>query len=241
MRGERRARILSQLAGHADMGASKLCAVGAALTSMGGAGIMLMSQEIPQGSLCSSDAVSARIEELQYDLGEGPCIEAFHLDEPVQEPDLPRAASRRWVAFSGPAVDAGVGAIFAFPLRIGAIRLGVMDLYRGETGPMTDEQHADALVMADLIAQTILALQADASPGEVANELTAAADNRQVVHQATGMVAAQLDVGVATALIRLRAHAFGNGRPLDSVARDVVNRVLRFDEASSEQDGVRQA
>jgi hypothetical protein len=54
------------------------------------------------------------------------------------------------------------------------------------------------------------------------------ADFHYVVHQASGMVAAQLDVSVGHALIRLKAYAFGNGRPLAEVAEDVVARKLRF-------------
>jgi hypothetical protein len=90
--------------------------------------------------------------------------------------------------------------------------------------------------MADVAAQSLLVLQANAPPGQLAVELEACADFQTVVHQATGMVAAQLDVSVAQALIRLRAHAFGNDRPLTQVATAVVGRSLRFDAGSGEKD-----
>ena len=92
--------------------------------------------------------------------------------------------------------------------------------------------------MADIAAQALLVLQANAPPGQLAAELEAGADFHYVVHQAAGMVAAQLDVGVGQALIRLRAHAFGHDRPLTEVAADVVARELRFDAASGEKDPV---
>ena len=101
---------------------------------------------------------------------------------------------------------------------------------------MTDDQHADALVMADVVARSVLMLQASAPPGVVAAELEEGADFRYVVHQATGMVAAQLEISVSQALIRLRAYAFGNDRPVTDVARDVVVRRLRFDAGSGEKD-----
>lgn len=203
---------------------------------MSGAGIMLMSGDLPQGSVCTTNDVSDIIEQLQYALGEGPCVDAYREDRPVLEPDLAVPRTHRWPAFSGPALDAGVRAIFGFPLQVGAVRLGALNLYCDEPGPLTDEQHADALVMADVAAQAVLVLQADAPPGVLAAELEAGADFQYVVHQATGMVAAQLEVGVAQALIRLRAHAFGNDRPLREVAQDVVARKLRFDARSGEQD-----
>ena len=145
------------------------------------------------------------------------------------EPDLAEPVKPRWLAFTGPAVEAGVRAVFGFPLHVGAVRLGALNLYRDRPGPLTDEQHADALVMADVAAQAVLVLQANAPPGQLAAALEASADFQYVVHQASGMVAAQLDVSVAEALIRLRAYAFGNGRPLAEVAHDVVARTLRFD------------
>jgi hypothetical protein len=86
--------------------------------------------------------------------------------------------------------------------------------------------------MATLIAQALLLLQADAPPGQVAAELAVGADFRYVVHQAAGMVAAQLNVSVGQALVRLRAHAFGNGLSLTDVAEGVVARTMRFDDES---------
>jgi hypothetical protein len=236
--GERRLRILRQLVGRGgdDLGTKRLCEVGADVAGVTGAGIMLMSGDVPRGSLCATDAVSRLVEDLQYALGEGPCVDAFRQDRPVAEPDLAAPGTNRWPAFSGPAVAAGARAVFGFPLQVGAVRLGALDLYRDRPGVLDDEHHADALVMADVAAQAILVLQADAPPGRLATELTAGADFHYVVHQAAGMVAAQLDVGVGEALVRLRAHAFGADRPVTDVARDVVARRLRFDAASGEPD-----
>ena len=203
---------------------------------MTGAGIMLMWGDVPPGSVCTTDEVSALIEQLQYDLGEGPCVDAHQLERPVLEPDLADPSDPRWLAFAGPALDAGVRAVFGFPLRVGAVRLGALNLYRDRPGPLDGEQHADALVMADVAAEAVLLLQAEAPVGEIAAELDAGGDFQHVVHQAAGMVSVQLDVTVGQALIRLRAYAFGNDRPLTQVARDVVSRTLRFDAGSGEKD-----
>jgi len=214
----------------------RLCDVCVEVTGATGAGIMLMSGDIPRGSVCTSDAVSTLIEQLQYELGEGPCVDAYHLDRPVSEPDLADAATSRWPAFTGPVVDAGARAVFGFPLQVGAVRLGALNLYFDTPGSLTDEQHADAMLLAGIVAQALMLLQAGAPPGAVATELEANADFQYVVHQASGMVAAQLEVTIGQALIRLRAHAFGNDRPLTDVARDVVDRRLRFDAQSGEKD-----
>src|SRR5512135_2919457 len=110
--------------GGAGMVTKRLCEVCAEVTGMDGAGIMLMSGDVSQGSLCTTNAVSALIEQLQFALGEGPCVDAYHFDRPVLEPDLADPDTVRWPAFTGPAVEAGVRAIFGFPLQVGAVRLG---------------------------------------------------------------------------------------------------------------------
>jgi hypothetical protein len=236
--GERRLRIVDRLVGNGapDLGTRRLCEVCAEVIGVTGAGIMLMSGDVPRGSVCTTNEVSALLERVQYALGEGPCVDAFGQDRPVLEPDLAHPAMPRWLAFSGPALEAGVGAVFGFPLRVGAVRLGALNLYCDRPEALSDDQHADALVMADVAAQAILVLQANAPPGKLATELAAGADFHYVVHQAAGMVAAQLEVSVGQALIRLRAYAFGNDRPLADVARDVVARSLRFDAQSGERD-----
>jgi hypothetical protein len=83
--------------------------------------------------------------------------------------------------------------------------------------------------MADVAAELILMMQAQAPPGVLPIELEAGADFQYVVHQASGMVAVQLGVGVGEALVRLRAYAFAQDCPLTAVAGDVVGRRLRFD------------
>jgi GAF domain-containing protein len=227
---ERLLRILARLgAGAASAPApARLCEACAEIMTMTGAGIMLMSGEVARGSVCSSDEVSAFIEDLQYTLGEGPCVDAYHDDRPVVEPDLAGPARSRWLAFTPRAVEAGARAVFGFPLRVGAFPIGALNLYRDHPGPLDDDQHANGLVLAGVAARAVLAMQAEARPGTLAAELEAGADFRFVVHQASGMVSAQLHVGVGEALIRLRAYAFANDRPLAEVAGDVVARQLRF-------------
>jgi GAF domain-containing protein len=235
--GERRQRIVAQLLrGAPGLATKRLCEVCVELTGVSGAGIMLMSGDVPRGSVCTTNKVSALIEDLQYALGEGPCVDAHNLGRPVLEPDLAEPSTPRWAAFAGPALDAGVRAVFGFPLRVGAVRLGALSLYCDRPGPLTAEQHADALVAADVATHAVLALQANAPSGQLAAELEAGSDFQHVVHQASGMVSAQLDVSVGQALIRLRAYAFGNERRLADVARDVVARTLRFDLRSGEND-----
>jgi hypothetical protein len=228
--GDRLHRVLAELsAGGADAWSSaRLCSACPRIVGVDGAGIMLMSGDIPRGSLCTTNAVSHLIEELQYTLGEGPCVDAYQQNRVVAEPRLADPRTRRWSAFTPPALDAGVRAVFGFPLRSGTVRLGALNLYRDRPGPLTGDQHADALVLADLAARWVLEAQAGAPPGAVARDLEIGADFHFVVHNAAGMISVQQGISVTEALIRLRAYAFSNDRLLADVAEDVVARRLRL-------------
>ena len=179
-----------------------------------------MSGDIPSGSLGTTNDVSQLIEELQYTLGEGPCVDAHVQDRVVTEPDLADPVTPRWVAFTPPVLRAGARALFGFPLRIGMVRLGALNLYRDQPGSLSGEQYADALTLAGLVAQSVLAAQAGAPAGTVPSQLESEADFRFVVHNAAGMVSVQLDITVTDALIRLRAYAFSHDRPITDVAQE---------------------
>ena len=229
MASDRLRRIVAALSTDGDpWSCARLCEVCPRLTGVSGAGVMLMSGDIPRGSLCTTDEVSHLIEELQYTLGEGPCVDAYRQDKVVAEPDLADPVSRRWPAFTTPALEAGVQAMFGFPLGVGAVRLGALDLYRDSPGPLSGDQHADALLLARVAARWVLDSQAGAVPGSIAAELEAGADFHYIVHNAAGIVSVQEGMTVTEALIRLRAFAFSNDRLLADVAGDVVGHKLRL-------------
>jgi hypothetical protein len=227
---DRRSRIRTLLSADEDIDLTTeaLCQVCFEVTGMTGAGIMLMAPGLAQSTAGVSDEVSGQIEELQFTVGEGPALDAYQQERPVLEPDLADPVTPRWFGFSGPAVNVGVRAVFGFPLHVGTARFGALDLYRDRPGPLNEEHHADALAMADVVAEVVLLMQANAPRGALAAELASEANMRSVVHQAAGMISAQLDVSVAEALIRLRAYAFSSDRRLVEVAGEVVGRRLRF-------------
>ena len=106
--------------------------------------------------------------------------------------------------------------------------IGVLTLYRDTAGRLTDEQTADSIVVADLLARTMLERQSRGSPGTLADDIGGSNVHRAEVHQASGMIAVQLGVDVSEALVRLRAHAYATERTVADVAVEVVARRLRF-------------
>jgi hypothetical protein len=206
----------------------QLCAGAVELLGVTGVAVILMSKEETGATVVASNDAVRTIEELQFTLGEGPCLQAFQSGAPVLEAELRHASASDWPEFSRQAQDAGARAVFALPLRLGAIRIGVLYLYRAEPGMLTDDQLGDGFALADLASELLLETQAYAPEGELGSELAGGWALRAVVHQAVGMIAAQLDIDLGEALARLRAHAYGNGGKVYDVALDVVERRIRF-------------
>jgi hypothetical protein len=229
MAGDRLRRVLAVVSDGGEPWSSlRLCLACPELVGVSGAGVMLMSGDIPRGSLCASDEVSSLIEDLQYTMGEGPCVDAYQQDRVVLEPDLADPAAPRWLAFTPRALRAGARAVFGFPLRVGTVRLGALNLYRDAPGPLNDDQHADALVVADVAARWVLEMQSGAPLDTVAAELEIGADFHFSVHNAAGIVSVQEGISITEALIRLRALAFSQDRLLAEVANDVIAHRLRL-------------
>jgi hypothetical protein len=118
----------------------------------------------------------------------------------------------RWPWFGVAAVDAGVRAVFAFPLRVGGIRIGVLDLYRDTPGRLAAFEVVEALAFADAATEVVLDLQDRAMHDGEPGALIGPIECRAVVHQATGMIAVQLGISLVGALLRLRAHAYASER-----------------------------
>jgi hypothetical protein len=208
----------------------RLCAGAVSALRVDGAAIAVSSDAAVRVYAGASDPITARLDDLQFTFGEGPGWDAVHHRRPVLVADLTGSAGRRWPVFAPAVLAAGFRAVFAFPLQIGAIRLGAFGLLRALPGPLGDDTLADALVVVDVATLTLLDTQADdpalQSSGLVPDAL---GPYRAEVHQATGMLTVQLGVSAQEALVRLRAHAYAAGQTVDEAARDVVARQLRLD------------
>jgi hypothetical protein len=194
-----------------------------------GVGLALMTDDGPAGTVAVSDGGALQLEELQFTLGHGPCVDASRTGRPVLAPDLAATSPRTWPEFGAGADAAGLRAVFAFPLRIGGIRLGVLDLYRDIAGELSRKDLADALTYADAATQLLLDLQAqDTARGVRAPHALPLLDDRAEVHQATGVVSVHAGVSLTQALALLRARAYAEGRPIADLARDVLDGVVHL-------------
>ena len=207
----------------------RLCRVAVRTLPASGAGVSLIEGQVLGGVAAASDPVGRALEELQASLGEGPSLDAHAWRRPVLEADLGQGTLRRWPVFTPAAGARGVRAVFAFPLQVGAARLGVLDVYRQQPGSLTAESLSQALTYAEVAVEQILDGQAQAASGLAADGLQEAMEYRHVVYQAQGMVMAHLGGSLVDAMARLRAHAYSTDTVLTEVARDVVAGRLRLE------------
>lgn len=234
------AQILAAINADAGSGRSLpelLCADCTAILGLSGTGMALMNDNGNVGVVGASGPLPARLEELQFELGEGPGLDAFRDDTPILRSDLTARGSMMWPEFGPAAVAAGVRAVFALPLHLGAVRLGSLCLYRSTPGHLGIEQTATALAYADGAVEVLLHLHAQMAPGsELHPDLGEALGLRAEVHQATGFLSVQASVGLTEALLLLRAYAYSNDRPLLEVARRVLAGRLRISLEEGEND-----
>ncbi|HEY5013190.1 MAG TPA: EAL domain-containing protein [Acidimicrobiia bacterium] len=125
-----------------------------------GAGVALISPGVGPRYVAASSASALRYEELQTELGEGPCVAAYQTGESVVVADL--REEWRFPTFAPRALEAGLAAVFTFPLHNGAERLGALDLYRSTPGTLDSAEMNAAQTLADVAAAYLINAQARA-------------------------------------------------------------------------------
>jgi hypothetical protein len=233
--GGRRARIMAAVIGKGTAAGAgelitRLCRFAVDEMALSGCALVLMPGRESASMLAGAGRHASAVTGLQMDLGEGPCLQACASGVPVFMPDLAAENANRWPAFAAAALAVGVHAEFSLPLTVGPGGIGTLDLCRDRPGMLSEEHLADALVAADIARDALLYQQYTPGDTGLAELLDTGGTDRIVIHQATGMIAAQLNDTTSNALARLRAAAFASGRPMHDLAQDVVERRVRFDD-----------
>lgn len=183
--------------------------------------------------MCSSDDVAARIDELHFEIGEGPQWAAARTGEIVHTTDVANDTHHDWPVFGAALRQLPVGSLFCIPMRMGAVTLGVASLYSQTPRTLTDDQQETAIAIASAIAGPAAHQALNTAAAEPDGESHASVALRREVHQATGMLIVQLDTTATVAFARLQAYAFANGRTLEEVAHDIVSGALILEDPAS--------
>jgi hypothetical protein len=200
----------------------------------------------------ATDTIARQLDELQYTLGEGPCLDAYLNDSPQFHPELTSVQqTSRWPTFAAGATQLGVHALFAFPIPDGQQPMGVLELYRRTASNISKDEYAWAAAsvatiagrlhsnwndLVSLFGSTEKAVDATATLGASCAETEDPFSRRQI-HVAGGMVAVQLGVDPNEAIDRLRAYSYASGRTISCVAADIIARRLTLqDRRDSKED-----
>lgn len=229
-----RARVLSATASappeSGDSGTTgvlnRLCRALVRELDVTGAAVNLMAgPSHAQAVVGMSDPGTAAVDDLQFSLGEGPCHDALRAEGPVHSADL--AVETRWPGYCSMAQELGVRAVCALPLQVGAVSLGVLDVFDSRPRGLGPAGWDLALAFADLATETLLhhtgTDTAFIDPG-----LRTALGSRAQIWQAQGMVGVDNDVSLNDAMVGIRAYAYGNSRAIGDVAHDIVHDGLRI-------------
>jgi ANTAR domain/GAF domain len=228
-------RLLAAVDGRRGVeAADRLCEACVVLLRVDAAAISLVFDGANSGTLGSSGAPARRYDELQFTLGEGPCLDAVNRRIPVVVVDLADAGEARWPAYRPAMLAHEIRGVYAMPVVVAGEFVGALDLFRAEPGPLLGEQLAGAVAAAELAGIPLLdLLDADLQAAVADPHSDAWAElntlSRAEVSQATGMLVAQLEIEPAEALVRLRAHAYATGRTATDVARDILDRRMMLD------------
>jgi len=196
--------------------------------SITGASICVTMGNRVQSTISASDPLAAQIDELQYVLGEGPHWDALRSGKPVLTPDIRANVNTGWPMLFAALIELDLGALFSFPLRMGAVTVGVADLYRTTPGDLNEREHATAISLARATAPRALHVATALARDDEPVKPGLVAELRREVHQATGMILVQLNVDATEAFLRLKAYSFSSGISIQDIAKDVVQRRLNF-------------
>jgi hypothetical protein len=203
-----------------------------------GAAVSSLGDPLGVETLSASDARSARWEEIQLDLGEGPAWQAAASRRAVMEPDLRSAAGEAWPFALSALVAEGLSAVYSFPLSVGTIPIGVLDLYDDTTHTFDLTRTPDVQRMAAMVGRTLLVRGMEQATAQGDAAAAPATFSRREIHQATGMVIAQASVSAADALLMLRSHAYSAGETVDETAQQVLDRTLTFIQPTTPRGGI---
>ncbi len=214
-------------------GADRLCEACVTLLDVDGAAISLVFDGVSTGTLGCSGPSARRYDELQFTLGEGPCLDSVARRGPVAVPDLAHPEEVRWPAYAPAMVGEEIRSVYAMPVMLAGEYVGALDLFRARPGRFDDDDEAGAVAAAEIAGVPVLDLlgaNLQAAINDPASTAWAELHvlTRTEVSQATGVLVAQLGIEPAEALVRLRAHAYGLGRSATDVARDILDRRIRL-------------
>jgi GAF domain-containing protein len=196
--------------------------------SVAGASVMCGDDQGNLRFTSTSDGLLHQLEALQFELDEGPCLLAYRSSAVVLAEDL--RADERFPRFGPRAVEAGMAAVYSFPMHVDQQVFGALNLYNADAGPFSQDQVEVGRTLADIATAYLMNARDIEQMDQQTRQLRAALDNRVVIEQAKGYVSATLSVGLSDAFELIRAYARRHQIRVRVVARAVMHGDVGADE-----------
>ncbi|HXH36172.1 MAG TPA: GAF and ANTAR domain-containing protein [Plantibacter sp.] len=190
------------------------------LIPLSGVSVATLGNALSAETIAASDRQIARIDELQFDLSEGPCWEAVSSGRPVLESAIQRDGHHAWPSFAAAIKEHAVGAIFAFPLRVGPLQVGAVELYDTSEQTLSEQLVDEMMSLTRPLSRYVLRRTVELAALPDASQHKPHARRR--IHQATGFVIAQLGLSPDDAHLFIQAQAYAQNRPMAEVAEDII-------------------
>lgn len=190
-------------------------------TGIDGAGVAVFATESTRDLVYASDGVAEELDETQFTLGEGPCLDAFRFDSPELHADMAGGEARaRWPLFTAQVLALGAASVYAYPLGGAGTPFGVLELYGSSPVALAPSDDVTCRAYAHTIAHPVVSELAPAYA------LTWGSDvgvfRRGNVNIASGILATHHGISVEEAMVRLRARAFSRQCRITAVAQGVI-------------------
>jgi transcriptional regulator with GAF, ATPase, and Fis domain len=184
------------------------------------AGITLLLDETPR-TAAYTDQRTLAVDRQQYDLGEGPCLEAIRTGA-SQLVDV-EEARERWPGFTEAAIAAGVRSFLAAPLPVGESFIGALNLYSASRDGFDHLDEVFVTLLTEQAAVTVAAAERYNAARDLATQLEEAMRSRAVIEQAKGVLMARHRADEDRAFELLRRESQHRNVKLRTIAREIVD------------------
>lgn len=175
-------------------------------------------------TVASADALARLLDEQQYEVLDGPCLEAIRAARVVVSEDL--SVEKRWDGYPAMAVVHGVRSVLSSPLMVGSSPIGALNLYAVAAGAFTPDSRVAAGQLTALAAATVTAAMRHFDETTLTDHLRSALSSRSVIDQAIGIIIGMQRCPPETAFDILRTVSQNRNIPLREVAADLVARTI---------------
>jgi GAF domain-containing protein len=173
-------------------------------------------------TVASSDAQASQVDEVQYELDDGPCLRSMRTAERVLVPDT--TGPERFSGFSARAAANGIRSCLSMPLTTEGI-LGAMNLYASVPDAFGESEIQRAELFATSVSAALALASRQASAAQLTGQMREALASRTVIDQALGVIMAQERCTSAQAFAVLRSASQNRNVKLREIARQIVTSV----------------